>query len=484
MKPSKTLLQAIEDGEESEIGYFEETDPFQGRLFDPKKKVKSQLLRQGIPLILVCLIGFAICWMLSSTCFTLAPLSYSNKIIRAIQTDPCDGKIICHLYLTVSQDTSSSIIVIYHTTIKFDNAMVKLDIQSRENISDYIISVESHEREILLDNKRYIYYTHLSNLEPNQDYYFVVGNGGNAVQHSTERKFRTSPRSLVDDDIEFITGGDWGDTENTYKLAKMATSFDPEFVSIGGDLSYDNGQRTCYRRWDHWLFKWEELSLSPSNRTIPLLTAIGNHEAGGFEIKRTKEPLYLHYFVHEDVGANAAPEDQLTYRKHTIGEALLLSLDSDVFESPGGAQAKFIEEELAASQQGDFIYRFALYHAPLYPSVRSLNNALSTKLRDHWKPLFDRYKLDIGFENHDHAYKRTKRIGEHGFSSNGTLYIGDGAFGVKARHPATNRDYFETSYYGEFLIHVKMTIQGVHLTAINTEGQEFDSFYYPSRLLE
>lgn len=481
VKPSKTLIQAIEDGEESEIGFFEEADPFQGRLFDPKKKVKSQLLRQGIPLLLVCLIGFAVCWMLSSTCFTLEPLSYSNKIMRAIQTDPCEGKVICHLYLTVSHNTSSSIIVIFHTTVKFDNAMVKFDNLPRDNIADYRISVESREREIMLDQKRYIYYTYLPNLEPNQEYYFVVGNGGNPSQHSTERKFKTSPKNLLESDIQFVTGGDWGDTENTYKLTRLAVSYDPEFIAIGGDLSYDNGQRTCYRRWDHWLFKWEEASVSPSNRTIPLLTAIGNHEAGGFEIKRTSTPLYLHYFVHNDVTDKSLPEDHPTYRKHATTGALILALDSDVFETPGGVQAQFIEQELNKSYEESYQYRFALYHAPLYPSARSENNRLSVKLRKHWKPLFDKYKLDIGFENHDHAYKRTKLIGENGFSDNGTLYIGDGAWGVKARHPAAHRDYFEAAHYGEFLIHVHMTFLGVELSAVNTEGKVFDKYVYKPR---
>ncbi len=38
-------------------------------------------------------------------------------------------------------------------------------------------------------------------------------------------------------------------------------------------------------------------------------------------------------------------------------------------------------------------------------------------------------KLKIGFENHDHGYKRTKRLKGGQEDVNGTLYIGDGCLG-------------------------------------------------------
>lgn len=283
--------------------------------------------------------------------------------------------------------------------------------------------------------------------------------------------------------IHFVTGGDWGHTENTVTLVKMASQLDPDFISIGGDLAYDNGIKSCYRRWDHWLFDWEKFSISPSQRTIPLLTAIGNHEVGGFEMKRSDDYLYMYYFVHESLNTGKSPSELPTFRRHYVGNTLFLVLDSNILEKIDGRQTEFIEKELNHSYNSalDIKYRLALYHVPLYPAVRSPNNRISEKLRKYWKPLFDKYRLDVGLENHDHAYKRTKLIDENGFGPNGTLYIGDGAMGVKARRPAENRDYIAHSYFGEFMIDVNMTYDNISFEAIDVDGDVFDKYVYPIR---
>lgn len=344
--------------------------------------------------------------------------------------------------------------------------------------------MEAQEREITLDNKkRWIYYGYLTNLDPGKKYYFVVGNGGNVNQHSGERMFTTTSDITNSNTIHFVTGGDWGHTENTKSLIKRAIQLDPDFVSVGGDLAYDNGIKSCYRRWDKWLFDWEKESISPSKRTIPLLTSIGNHEVGGFEMKRSDDYLYMYYFVHEALKNNKLPSDLPTYRRHFIGNTLFLVLDTDILEPVDGRQVDFIEQELQHSYNSslDIKYRLALYHAPLYPSVRNFNNRLSEKLRDHWKPLFDQYRLDVALENHDHAYKRTKLIEKDGFGPNGTLYIGDGAMGVKARRPAESRDYFAYSHFSEFMIDVNISSDNISFAAIDLEGKVFDKFVLPNR---
>src|SRR5690606_14044183 len=71
---------------------------------------------------------------------------------------------------------------------------------------------------------------------------------------------------------------------------------------------------------------------------------------------------------------------------------------------------------------------------PLYPSNRSYEGHWSALGRQHWLPLFDRHELTVGFENHDHTYKRSHRLRNNQVvAEGGTLYLGDGSWGRQAR---------------------------------------------------
>ena len=48
----------------------------------------------------------------------------------------------------------------------------------------------------------------------------------------------------------------------------------------------------------------------------------------------------------------------------------------------------------------------------------------------HWVPNFDKYKVMTAFENHVHAFKRTKPMVGNTAKANGTVYVGDGAYGA------------------------------------------------------
>lgn len=42
-----------------------------------------------------------------------------------------------------------------------------------------------------------------------------------------------------------------------------------------------------------------------------------------------------------------------------------------------------------------------MYHHPLFSASNGRDN---TKLRELWRPLFDKYKVDLTLQGHDHAY--------------------------------------------------------------------------------
>jgi hypothetical protein len=63
-------------------------------------------------------------------------------------------------------------------------------------------------------------------------------------------------------------------------------------------------------------------------------------------------------------------------------------------------QTIWLEELLKNTTQKWII---AVYHHPLFSASNGRDNA---KLRDLWRPIFDKYKVDLALQGHDHAYAR------------------------------------------------------------------------------
>ena len=126
------------------------------------------------------------------------------------------------------------------------------------------------------------------------------------------------------------------------------------------------------------------------------------------------------------------------YHRKEIGKSILIvALDSGHVVDFAGAQATWLEETL--SQSPHITFKFASYHVPLYPSAliggktwdddQTSANARGRKI---WVPIFDKYGLTAGFENHVHSFKRSapmlnSRAKKDG---RGVVYFGDGCWGV------------------------------------------------------
>ena len=77
---------------------------------------------------------------------------------------------------------------------------------------------------------------------------------------------------------------------------------------------------------------------------------------------------------------------------------------------------------------------FVVGHVPAYPSARKMEGAggragTGEENRRHWVPLFERHRVPVVLEHHDHAFKRTKPLLGGLADPNGVLYLGDGSWG-------------------------------------------------------
>jgi hypothetical protein len=82
----------------------------------------------------------------------------------------------------------------------------------------------------------------------------------------------------------------------------------------------------------------------------------------------------------------------------------------------------------------DHPHVFAVNHVPAYPSARSAAGTDKTAgtgepNRAHWVPLFERYRVPVVLEHHDHTFKRTRPLLDGLTDKSGVVYLGDGSWG-------------------------------------------------------
>lgn len=258
----------------------------------------------------------------------------------------------------------------------------------------------------------------LTGLSPGTEYKFQIGDA------PPVHRFRTMPAKATNV-IQFVSGGDCGVNAHAVGTNIIAAKQEPRFALIGGDLAYDNGKSP--QTFLKFLQNYSRHMVDPLGRLIPMLTCIGNHEVnGGYKGTREKSPHYLSVFD----GLFA----EQTYGVLDIGDYLsLVLLDSGHIAPIGGEQTAWLEKTLAERQERPHL--IVANHVPAYPSYRSpegKTGSLGTgeENRKYWSPLFEKYKVDLVLEHHDHTFKRTHPLTGGLKDKNGVLYLGDGSWGM------------------------------------------------------
>src|SRR5690606_37440152 len=122
-------------------------------------------------------------------------------------------------------------------------------------------------------------------------------------------------------------------------------------------------------------------------------------------------------------------------------------------------------------------------HQPAYSSVRSLQSGAPR--RNNWVPLFEEYNVDLVYESHDHALKRTLPIRSHAPDpENGVTYIGDGGLGVPQRSPDPTRWWLQEPGFTKPAHHAHVLHFGagqMYVRAIGMESEVLDDFVLQPR---
>lgn len=376
-----------------------------------------------------------------------------------------------HLYLTYEGDTATAITVNVQTAQQADLRVYYDTVRRDGDRAAYArhATAQAHQIPGLTDG-RWVHWIRLSELQPDTVYYFCVSLGADAAL--PEASFRTLPAD--GSALRIVTGGDMGADAETEALLDRAAAFGPAVALVGGDIAYANGVLAKVGVWDAWFDRWEKHMRTPAGQLIPMILAIGNHEVrGGWKRPTEDAPFYYGFF---------AQSGQIGYFSRRLGaNASILVLDSDHTSPYGGEQATFVDRALAAVQEQP--WRFAIYHVPLYPSVRPYYGDATHADRAehqahvHWLPLFDRHRLTAAFENHDHALKRTHplRAGSVVADGQGTVYLGDGCWGQK-RRDSSDRWYLAQHASVHHIWVVDIAADQVRYRAVDAAGKVHDDY--------
>eukprot|EP01133_Synstelium_polycarpum_P015133 gene15133-17912_t len=385
--------------------------------------IKNGIKRIPWPLLIPIIFGiiavsFITALFIDDMCVAIHPIRITTRMSRKIRGLNCKSDSVCNFILTVPDDLSTSIIANFHTHDEIDQqysnmpasfAMVdeisrdyyfsgRKSIDGGEFVNPYqsTYPASSFRMNKMKKERRFVHWADVTSLKPGTTYYVKVGYQRRGTFHFfEERKFRTAPND--NSTINFVTGGDMAHDDHGLQLSRLAAQDEPLFAMVGGDVTYDNGFFCCYRVWDDWFKRWDRTLVTDSGYSIPIITTIGNHEAGGFHSEKKRVPFYTRFMPHQ-LGLNAysSPDDRPAYHSHYIGPNLfIVAADSDVITTIP-SQNDWLDNQLGGSPSE---FKMAIYHIALYPCAKTGDEKITKSARKNWGPIFDRHHLTVEVVN-------------------------------------------------------------------------------------
>ncbi|MER5636263.1 metallophosphoesterase family protein [Kitasatospora sp. NPDC002227] len=273
------------------------------------------------------------------------------------------------------------------------------------------------------------YYIHASlhGLEPDTTYYYGVGHDGfdPASQQaiSTLRTFRTAPArgwrgGKAYEPFTFTAFGDQGVSAHAAGNDNVILAQNPKFHLHAGDIAYadpmgqgQDADKVAFnaKTWDDFFVQTETVAA-----TVPWMVAYGNHDLEAWYSPNGYGGENARFFLPTN-----GPDPRLVPGVYSFkyGNVGVISLDAnDVsYEIPAnlgltaGKQTTWLDRKLRdfrADETVDFIVVF--FHHCAFSTTHQ--HASDGGVRDAWVPLFEKYRVDLVINGHNHVYERTDAI--------------------------------------------------------------------------
>ncbi|KAI3443894.1 hypothetical protein Pfo_000559 [Paulownia fortunei] len=332
----------------------------------------------------------------------------------------------------------------------------------------------------------YIHQCLVDGLQYDTKYYYEIGDG------DSSRRFWFRTPLPIDPDAPYKFGiiGDLGQTYNSLSTIEHCMQTGAETILFVGDLSY--ADRYEYHdvgvRWDSW-GRFVERSAAYQ----PWIWSAGNHEIEYFPYMGEVIPFrnYLHRYPTPYLASESSSPLWYAVRRASAHIIVLSSYSPFVKYTP---QWRWLEQELKRVDREKTPWLIVLMHAPMYNSndAHFLEGESMRIVFERW---FCRYKVDVVFAGHVHAYERSYRISNIRYNvSSGASYpvpdksapiyitVGDGGnqegLALRFKDPQPDYSAFREASYGHSTLEIKNKTHAVYHWNRNDDGKRIptDSF--------
>ncbi|XP_014508892.1 bifunctional purple acid phosphatase 26 isoform X1 [Vigna radiata var. radiata] len=332
----------------------------------------------------------------------------------------------------------------------------------------------------------YIHHCVLEGLEYKTKYYYRIGSGDS----SREFWFETPPKVDPDASYKFGIIGDLGQTFNSLSTLEHYIQSGAETVLYVGDLSY--ADRYEYNdvglRWDTW-----GRFVERSTAYHPWIWSAGNHEIEYMPYMREVVPFknFLYRYTTPYLASNSSSPLWYAVRRASAHIIVLSSYSPFVKYTP---QYMWLQEELKRVDREKTPWLIVLMHIPLYNS-NGAHYMEGESMRSVFESWFIKYKVDVIFAGHVHAYERSYRFSNIDYNiTSGNRYplpdksapvyitVGDGGnqegLAAKFLDPQPEYSAFREASYGHSTLEINNRTHAIYHWNRNDDGKKVptDSF--------
>ena len=251
------------------------------------------------------------------------------------------------------------------------------------------------------------YEVHFNHLSPATAYTYRVGDGTTFSEW-----FDIKTASETPEPFRFLYLGD----EQNFIQEKCSRSIraaflhapDARFICHTGDLVAEGYDEGLWRQWHH--------AMGFIAAICPSLPVPGNHDMHRFD-SETVQSVSHQYRLQFALPMNGPSNiEALSEESYYVDyqEVRIISLDSNVYANDdyevtgraeiAEAQTKWLEKVLENNPCG---WTIVMHHHPIFSVGKDRDYA---ELRDILMPIYDRFKVDLVLQGHDHHYGRTHKI--------------------------------------------------------------------------
>ena len=364
--------------------------------------------------------------------------SYSQRVYKKpefVKNWSKPSKHPDHIVLNFSDDPSTTISVTWRTSkdVKvgygeiavadpnpafISNANTIKAVTTNLNLENVVGVIDrKNPKKTTFNNLNHNYHSvTFKNLEPNTMYGYRVGDGAiwsEWIQFTTSKKEGEPFSFLYVGDAQNYILELWSRLiREGYKKAP-----DASFIIHAGDLIDDAHEE---HQWHEWFMAGGWI-----HRSLPSLSIPGNHEYNPQvqdDIEKRIKRLSVQWNNQFTLPMNGVKGIEETNYYIDYQGVRFVALNSNIMIKE---QADWLESVLKDNPNK---WTIATYHHPIFSASRGRDNE---ELRSLWKPLFDKYKVDLALQGHDHTYTRGRVApyeknlldGENMQDITGTVYV-------------------------------------------------------------